>query len=274
MLRTNTSSEVADLAGRVANLEAQLALAERHHVAAFWRALDNVYDQILPSITLTCIICGFASKRDGFAIRTSKCIFGGGRLERYGCPVCECIFGAKKFLDQDEDFISLDYQLLYSRYSEGDTTKNEVSTFHSLSPARDGTYVNWGSGGAWNSTIKSLRHDGWLVWGYEPSSPQLSQFVVTKREDLPQRVDGIFSNNVIEHFLDPVAQFKDFHALLPPGGLMAHSTACYEYAYEYSRFHTVFLTGRSPHVLAERTGFEVIERKADGEYINVIFKKV
>jgi hypothetical protein len=36
----------------------------------------------------------------------------------------------------------------------------------------------------------------------------------------------------------------------------------------------VFLLGRSPDVLAERTGFAVKDVVKDGEYINYLFAKV
>jgi hypothetical protein len=85
---------------------------------------------------------------------------------------------------------------------------------------------------------------------------------------------GIFSNNVIEHFRNPVEQFRQFHSLLIEGGKMAHSSPCYEYAYPFTRFHTVFLLGRSPEVLAALSGFRIVDRIKDGEYINVVFEKV
>ena len=62
--------------------------------------------------------------------------------------------------------------------------------------------------------------------------------------------------------------------LLKPGALMAHSTACYDYLYPSSRFHTVFLLGKSPEVLAQRSGFEIVSRGRDGEYINVVFRRI
>ncbi len=55
---------------------------------------------------------------------------------------------------------------------------------------------------------------------------------------------------------------------------MAHSSPCYEYAYAFSRFHTVFLIGRSPEILAAKTGFRVTDRVKDGEYINVVFERI
>jgi hypothetical protein len=119
-----------------------------------------------------------------------------------------------------------------------------------------------------------MRSEGWNLWGYEPSAPMNASFVVREKAQLPPRLAGLMSNNVIEHFLDPVAQFKEFHALLAPGGRMAHSSPCYEYRYEFSRFHTVFLLGKSPDILAERTGFKVVSRVQDGEYMNHVFERL
>ena len=262
-----------DLANRVTALEAQLALSERHHTNAFWSALDKIYDHVLIDRTLSCTVCGHSSKREGYEVLTSKCIFGGGKLERYRCPACDCIFGAQKFLDQAEDMLGLDYQLLYSRYREGNTTSNEIRTFNSLAPRQGNAYVNWGCG-VWNTTVDRLRAEGSDVWGYEPSASVASSFVATQKENLPTPIAGIFSNNVIEHFVDPVAQFEEFNSILPVGGRMAHSSPCYEYRYAFTRFHTIFLLGRSPEMLAARTGFKVVEKIIDGEYTNVIFEKL
>jgi hypothetical protein len=266
-------AHIAVLTERVSVLEAQLALSEKVHVAGFWWALDAIYDHTLHDRKLECIVCGHTGSRNGFEIHVSNCIFGGGRLERYGCPNCECIFGAQKFLDLSPDLIDLDYQLLYSRYKEADNTANEVRTFKSLLPDRGRSYVNWGSG-AWNGTIGVMRAEGWDLWGYEPSAPAGGEFVATQKEGLPAAVAGLFSNNVIEHFTDPVAQFEEYASVLPAGARMAHSSPCYEYTYAFTRFHTVFLTGRSPEVLAGRTGFKIVDRVKDGEYINVVFERM
>lgn len=246
LIRLNQPSNDVDAAS-----DSQLALLEKYVVANTWRMLDRIYDQEIPRRTLSCIICGEARARDHFEVVTSECMFGGGKLERYRCPSCECIFGAQKFLDLSPELVDLDYRLLYSRYREGDTTHNETRTFHSLKPERGKVYLNWGSG-AWNSTIEVLRSEGWDVWGYEPSATPDTSFVISTKDAIP-KLDGIISNNVIEHFVDPVQQFREFHSLLKPGALMAHSTACYDYLYPISRFHTVFFLGKSPDVLAERS---------------------
>lgn len=262
-----------DFRQRLDRLEKQSALAEAHFMEGFWKALDMAYDASLPHRQLTCLVCGHSDSRLGYKILEDRCYFGGGRLERYECPKCDCIFGPQKYLDLDENFVSRDYKILYSRYSEGDCTDSEINTFHSLSPSVDGLYVDWGCGGAWSRAVASLRNERWKVIGYEPSAESTGEFVINEREKLPLKFDGIFSNNVIEHFRNPVSQFLEFNDLLNSGAKMAHSSPCYEYKYSHTRFHTVFLLGKSPHVLAERTGFKVVGETREGEYINYVFAK-
>jgi SAM-dependent methyltransferase len=270
-----TGTDISDeLPARVALLEKHLELVERHFGAGLWRALDAAYELSLPQRELRCIVCNHAGPRTGFQIRISTCMFGGGKLERYVCPACDCIFGPQKYLDLDEDFVDRDYRILYARYSEADSTENELRTFRSLGPQHSGLYLDWGCGGAWSRTVETARRERFEVYGYEPTAPESNNFVVNQRGAISARFDGIFSNNVIEHFRDPVAQFNDFHDLLKEGGLMAHSSPCYDYSYEFSRFHSLFLLGRSPHVLAERTGFSVRDSVRDGEYINFIFERL
>ncbi|RFC63577.1 class I SAM-dependent methyltransferase [Fulvimarina endophytica] len=263
-----------DLEQRLALLERQQKIAETYSIRSFWKALDRSYSIALQTRSLQCIICGFEGSRRDYEVLTSECMFGGGELERYQCPNCDCVFGPQKYLDLDEAFVSLDYELLYSRYSESDSIENETRTFESLRPQSGGLFLDWGCGGAWSSTVSSLRDRGYDVWGYEPSADVSSQFVVNSRDQISARFDGIFSNNVIEHFRDPLAQFREFHDLLKPGGKMAHSSPCYRYEYAFTRFHTLFLLGRSPEVLAQATGFRVSDQIVDGQYINTIFERL
>ena len=255
-------------------LERQALLVETHFTEAFWKALDVAYEAILPHRPIRCIVCDHTDARSGFEILVDQCVFQGGRLERYRCPRCECIFGPMKYLDLDEAFVSRDYKVLYARYSEGDSTESEIRTFRSLQPKPGATYLDWGSGGPWSRTVAQLRGEGWQVVAYEPSAEGAGDHVLSRKEVLASRFDGIFSNNVIEHFRDPVAQFRQFHALLNAGGLMAHSSPCYDYAVAFTRFHSVFLTGRSLAVLAERTGFSIVNSTRDGDYTNYVLSRI
>lgn len=224
---------------------------------AFWYLLDKHYDIVLPHAAIRCIVCDFSGRRGDFEVLTDEDIFGGGKLERYRCPRCEAVFGPLKYLELPQHLVDEDYRLLYERYSEADLSEIEKEVFLSMEPRRDGTYLNWGSGGAWNSTIAELRSEGWNVWGYEPSAQARSEYVISSRKDLAPSYDGIFSNNVIEHFRDPVAEFGKLRGLLKDGGIMVHGSPCYVYSYSYTRFHTFFPLGRSVEHLALRTGFDL-----------------
>ena len=259
---------------RIVKLENRLNLIERHFGQGFWRALDAAYETSLPHRVIKCLVCGQEGKRTDFRTATDACMFGGGSLERYFCPFCDCAFGPLKYLDLDEELVASDYELLYSRYSEADSTEHEMRTFRSVAPEKAGTFLDWGCGGSWSKTIATLRAEGFDVWGYEPSIEMTSGFIVKNKSEISATFDGIFSNNVIEHFRDPIGQFREFHQMMKPGAKMAHSSPCYEYRYPFTRFHTLFLLGKSADVLAEKTGFKVIDRIRDEEYINVVFQKV
>ena len=76
--------------------------------------------------------------------------------------------------------------------------------------------------------------------------------------------------------------------MLKPNGFMVHSTPPIEkYVYENTRFHTFFYTGKSIEVLAEKTGFKIIDRyymTSSGkliehitnkdDYVFIVFKKI
>ena len=263
----------AELSDRVARLERQQELVDGYFGAAFWRTLDQLYALTLPDRVLRCVVCGREAAWSRWEKLVDECMFGGGQLERYRCPACECVFGPQKYLDLDDGFVANDYRLLYSRYAESDSSEDEIRTFRSLKPEPGQLYLDWGCGGSWSPTVDRLRDEGQDVWGYEPSADAPGAFVVNRRGDVSAQFKGIFSNNVIEHFRDPITQFADFHAILREGGTMAHSSPCYELAYTNTRFHTLFLLGNSPHVLAERTGFTVVASEQDGEYRNMVFAK-
>jgi hypothetical protein len=260
---------------RLAALEDAARCARRFAVEGYWRTADRLDELTLPGKRLECPICGRAEAREALEARVDACMFGGGRLERYECPGCGCVFGPSKYLELDPELMRADYALLYLDYAEGDTTEAEVRAFRSLSPARDGLYLNWGCG-RWNRTIAALLAEGYDVWGYEPSAPPElgAAHVVGSRDAVTGPFRGIFSNNVIEHLVRPVEEFRFFHSRLVPGGRMAHASPCYRYAYANTRFHVVFLTGDAPHVLAERSGFRVAGREEDGEFMNCVFERL
>ena len=239
---------------------------------AHWQTVDLLYDVSLPNRVIECPLCGHGARREEYRHMSSECQFGGGRLERYACPECELVFGPMKMLDLSDQMLSADYRLLYETYAEANSLEAESRAFQACDPVPGGAYLNWGCG-AWSETVETLRASGWDVWGYEPSIPTKSPFVVQHDGEISAKFDGIFSNNVIEHFRDPVAEFRTMASHLKRGGRMTHATACYEMRYANTRFHTAFYLGNAVDMLAARAGLRVVGREKDqeGEYESVTF---
>jgi hypothetical protein len=61
--------------------------------------------------------------------------------------------------------------------------------------------------------------------------------------------------------------------LLMRGGSMSHATACYDYLYDYTRFHTVFFTGISVQILSSKTKLRLGDRQREGEFICQVFHR-
>jgi hypothetical protein len=176
-------------------------------------------------------------------------------------------------LDMTPAELATEYAILYASYSEGDTSADAIRTFLSLSPAKGPVYLDWGCGW-WSPSITKLRNEGWNAWGYEPTPGGTDPFIVTNIGHIAPGLAGIYSNNTIEHFTNPIEEFRSMRRLLVEGGKMAHSTPCYAKSYMDTRFHTLFLLEDSVHILAEKTGFKVVQREEHGEYMNVVFQAI
>lgn len=234
-----------------------------------WFLVDQLEQRQPQPRDLQCPLCGCRRESHHFAMHESYCQFGGGRLLRHECPDCHVIFGPSKVMNLSEQELAEEYRMLYETYSEHDTTENEIRTFHAMKPRRNGIYLNFGSGGAWNSAIQKLRAEGWDLYGYEPYAAPGGEHIIRDPNHLKQlRFDGIMSNNLLEHLPNPLATFQLWRSLLrSPSSVMAHSTPCYEYRYAFTRFHLFFFTGDSLNVLGQRTGFSAQKLAEEGDYI-------
>ena len=228
----------------------------RNDIRCRWQIVDAL-DALLfpPTSVATCPICGHVEPRTAYETKVSECRFGGGRLERYVCPDCGAIFGPLKMMRLSAEQLGEEYKQSYAVYSESDCTLLEKLAFEALRPRKTGIYLNYGAG-AWNRTTKDLRDAGYEVYDYEPYAPaETNDWVIRSFSDLEKmRFDGIFSNDLIEHLQNPVVDLKAMAKLLKNGGKMAHCSGCYEYAFEYTRFHLFFLTGNSLKRLSAAAG--------------------
>jgi len=177
-------------------------------------------------------------------------------------------------LDLSEEELGNEYITHYSAYDEGNTIDAEIRTFYSLAPTKDKKYLNYGAG-AWNRTIEKLREDSYDVYGYEPYAESKSDYIIRDYSELEKmKFDGIFSHDLLEHLRYPMETFDIFKNLLNPHGKMAHATACYEYLYEYTRFHLIFYTGESINYLCKKYGMKIVEKQIDSEnlFINYVYE--
>lgn len=254
----------ANVGRQLAELKAELL---QHQIATKWALMDMLLEERTLPPSVTCPLCGTEQPRAACRVYQSTCIFGGGRLTRYQCSSCDVIFGAEKMLALSKDELSTEYRWHYRAYAEGDSTANEIRAFHLLRPRRDGVYLNFGSG-AWSKSLSQLRSEGWIVYGYEPHAQIASEHVITHEDQLrDMQFDGIFSNNVLEHLRHPVEELISMRELLKPDGRMAHATACFEYLYEFTRFHLYFFTGRSRELLASLAGLNTLAFVQDGHFM-------
>ena len=265
-----------ELAGKKNGIDAVMEAIDSAKVALFrndircrWQVLDAL-DNVLypPSTPVKCLVCGHEAPKSTYETKVSECIFGGGRLERFICPECGCIFGPLKMMALSQEQLGEEYKQHYSVYCEGDSKWKERLSFEALNPTKNGRYLNYGAG-IWSKTTIELRQEGWDVWDYEPnaSSANYDWLVSSPGQLASMKFDGIFSNDVLEHFKDPINELKIMKSLLSLQGKMAHCTGCYEYAYEFTRFHYVFFTGRSLEYIAKKLGMDAAlgERIRDGE---------
>jgi SAM-dependent methyltransferase len=169
--------------------------------------------------------------------------------------------------------LAQDYRWHYRVFSEGDSTDLEVRAFRALNPQKDGLYLNYGCG-QWSKTNQILREEGWNILGFDPHATHggdQTGLIIATDHLMEFKFDGIFSNNVIEHFRYPVNELKFMKSLLKQGGKMSHATSCYEYLYEFTRFHMYFFTGRSREFLAAQAELILENFEVDGEYMCCVF---
>lgn len=245
---------------RTARIQEQIGAAARQVMHTKWQVMDLITHESGSDI-LTCRICGHSQQREAYDTKETDCIFHGGHLIRYVCPKCGVIFGPTKFTNMKQEEIDHDYQVHYLGFSEGDSSKKERKAFFMLHPSKEGVYLNYGCG-HWSNSLQFLREQGYQVFGYEPYSPEADNpYMITNKDVLSKmRFDGIYSNDVLEHLLDPIEELVFMRGLLlNMDSKMAHSTACYIYKYEYTRFHTHFFTGDSVSVMCEKSGVRIVD---------------
>jgi len=271
-----TETLIKPLESRLAaleNLRAPIRDVITYAMKSHWHVVDSAEPKPSDADISLCPLCGHEGDRP-FSKLVSSCIFQGGQLVRHQCPDCGVIFGPQKMMSLDDELLDLEYRVLYHVYSESDSTESAIRTFHLLEPKLGGLYLDFGCGGAWSGAIEALRADGWNIIGFEPSVKVGSEHVLSSWDEIGRlKFDGIISHNVLEHLFDPVETNRRLAALLNDGGKIIHATPCFDYKYEFSRFHVFFFTGKSPEVLAQKTGMKIDRWERDGDFVACIMSQ-
>lgn len=258
----SVAAERADLRRWQEDRDTKIQAMARDIIRTKWAFSDYKDDMLAPvSEVVTCGICGYSGETLELEKKLTSCIFDGGKITRYVCPDCGAIFGPTKVNTLTKKAFDDDYTVHYTGYHEGDSTEKELRTFMRLEPSKDGIYLNYGCG-SWSHTMQELHNRGYQVYGYEPYSCDIANpYIISDRTVLSKmRFNGIFSNDVLEHFSDPVEELRFMKSLLAtPDAQMAHCTGCFDYKNEYTRFHLFFFTGKSLHVICDRVGLNLLE---------------
>lgn len=265
---------IAELKDNIDTLKTEII---QHQTFTRWSQFDDFRHFLkYQNDSLRCPLCGYKDDISCFTVFQSSCIFQGGDLIRYQCPNCDLIFGDQKMLALSKEGLGHDYEWHYRIYSEGDSSVQEIKAFHMLKPQRDGVYLNYGAG-SWSNSVEKLRDEGWNVWAYEPhesaTTAGRNYIIKSKEELLNMKFDGIYSNNVLEHLRYPIKDFKFMSGLLKDDALMSHATPCFEYLYEYTRFHFFFYLGRSREILAEKSGLIIEDYVQDDHFMCTTYKR-
>lgn len=204
---------------------------------------------------INCPICDFHITNP--IIVTCDSYFCIEKIIRYKCNSCQTIFGPiSLILLSDNSLLEL-YKLVYSFFVEGNTQDQQLKSFLLLSPEKNKLYLNYACGN-WKNGINDILSNGYNVYGYDPAFLIYHKRIITIFSNIPKNLDGLFSNNYIEHLKDPIKQFKEWNNLLKIGSSMVHRGE-YEYikdnCYEQSNYHLLYLSKKGVEILSERTGF-------------------
>lgn len=271
----NLSEQTGALSSQQEQAAKQYRQLLQHQIGLKWELIHRLESSIPLKETMACPLCAYQGQAGEFKPWQTECIFEGGKLLRHQCPGCDLIFGTQTMLDLSPAELAREYEWHYQVFSEGDSTEQEIRAFHALKPSPGKKYLNWGAG-AWSNSLARLRAEGWDVYGYEPhSSAAMSEpYIVTDWAALSgMRFDGIFSNNVLEHLRYPVRELTAMRDLLTEGGVMSHATPCFEYRYEFTRFHLFFFLGRSRSLLAEQADLKIVDFVVDGDFMNMVLTR-
>jgi len=211
--------------------------------------------------TLTCIICNNTDLYNNFKKLYADDVFCAGKLIRHQCPNCSLIFGDLRFLNLSEEQILNDHSDTYSYFTEGDNVKEVFECINSIDIFlnKNLTYLDYACGtGKFMSCLKNI---GYNINGYDK---------YVKGDNILNDISSmtfevIFSNNFIEHLINPIEQIKDMLNHLNYNGYLIFISDCIdEYNVEFTHFHTYYYVGNSFKLLCDKLNLTIVESKNIG----------
>lgn len=191
---------------------------------------------------MRCRLCNYAG--NNFKKYISKCKFNKEELIRFQCPACDVIFGNERMLNLNQEQMIVEYDSVkHLPINEDLATKYELEFFNSVNLDKNKRYINMGAG-IWSHAVTKLQSVGYNIINYDP-------YCKINNPAISNKFDGVLTHNVIEHYQNPIKEIKAIRNILKPNGFMAHATPCYEYCFEWTRFHLFFYCGRSINKLCE-----------------------
>jgi 2-polyprenyl-3-methyl-5-hydroxy-6-metoxy-1,4-benzoquinol methylase len=220
--------------------------------------------------SLNCIICEYTDLNQNFSKLYANDIFCAGTLIRHKCPNCGLIFGDLRFLNLSEEEINDDHEDVYSYYSEGNTVPYILDNLNSLDIFKNKnlSYLDYACG--IGKMIPILKDKGYNIYGYDKyvkNNNVLNNIDNTK-------FDVIYTNNFIEHVINPIEDIKKILLHLNDNGYLIIMSDCFdEYKIEYTHYHLYFYTGNSFNILCDKLNLDIIDNKTVGECKIKVLKK-
>lgn len=221
-------------------------------------------------ISLNCIICEYTDLNKNFSKLYANDIFCAGKLIRHKCPNCGLIFGDLRFLNLSEKEINDDHEDLYSYYSEGNTVPYILDNLNSLDIFKNKqlSYLDYACG--LGKMITILKKQGYNIYGYDKHVKNNN--VLNDIDN--KKFDVIYTNNFIEHVINPIEDIKKILLHLNDNGYIIIMSDCFdEYKIEITHYHLYFYTGNSFNILCDKLNLDIIDSKTVGPCKVKVLKK-
>ena len=107
--------------------------------------------------------------------------------------------------------------------------------------------------------IPILREAGYNIKGYDAYVKNINVL-----ENIDNMVfDVIYSNNFIEHLVNPIEDINKILKYLNKDGYLIFISDCIdEYIVEHTHFHTYYYLGKSLKLLFDNLNLEIVEKKS------------